>query len=132
DLRICDITDDSRTALPGSLFIARRGLSVDGRAFVADAIGAGAVAVLTDDPSLAAPGAAMVVAPDLPRAAARIAERFFGAPSRRLRLVGVTGTNGKTTVTWLIRDMLRRLGVGAERGGGAVGGCGLMGTIEVD
>jgi UDP-N-acetylmuramoyl-L-alanyl-D-glutamate--2,6-diaminopimelate ligase len=122
DLRVCDITDDSRTALPGSLFIARRGLSVDGRAFVADAIAAGAVAILTDDPSLAAPGAAMVVAQDLPLAAARIAERFYANPSRRLRLIGVTGANGKTTVTWLIREMLRRLHVP----------CGLMGTIEVD
>ncbi|MFG0283766.1 MAG: UDP-N-acetylmuramoyl-L-alanyl-D-glutamate--2,6-diaminopimelate ligase [Phycisphaerales bacterium JB039] len=121
-VRICDITDDSRTALPGSLFIARRGLTVDGRAFVADAIAAGAVAVLTDDPSLAAPGAQVVYAQDLPRAAAVMAETFYGNPSRRLRLIGVTGTNGKTTTTWLIRALLRRLGIG----------CGLMGTIEVD
>ncbi len=121
-LRVCDITDDSRTALPGSLFIARRGLTVDGRAFVADAVRSGAVAVLTDDPSLAAPGAQMVLADDLPRAAATIAETFYGNPSSRLQLIGVTGTNGKTTVTWLIRAMLRRLGVR----------CGLMGTIEVD
>ncbi len=55
DARVCDITEDSRTVMPGSLFVARRGLKTDGRAFAASALRAGAVAVLTDDVSLNLP-----------------------------------------------------------------------------
>src|SRR4051812_19719003 len=88
--RICDITDDSRTVMPGSLFIARRGTSEDGRRFVGAAAQAGAVAVLTDDPGLtiASHGPVeLVVAGDVAAVGARVAERFYGNPSTRLRLV---------------------------------------------
>jgi UDP-N-acetylmuramoyl-L-alanyl-D-glutamate--2,6-diaminopimelate ligase len=123
-VRICDLTEDSRTVLPGSMFVARAGSTVDGRAFVADALRAGATAILTDDASAcAAEGSATVVAaPDLPLATALIAERFYGHPASRLRTVGVTGTNGKTTVTWLTWRLLNECGVRA----------GLVGTVFVD
>lgn len=121
-VRVCDITDDSRTAQPGSLFIARRGTKSDGRRFVEDAVRAGAVAVLTDDETLSAGGAAVVVAADVPRTAARMAERFYGDPSSKLTLIGVTGTNGKTTIAHLVHQILNGAG---ER-------CGLIGTVEVD
>ena len=88
-LRICDITDDSRTVVPGSLFIARAGTRDDGRKFVPDAVRAGAVAILTDR-GLDAPvrGATVVVSGDVPRAAALMAERFYGSPTSKLDVVG--------------------------------------------
>jgi UDP-N-acetylmuramoyl-L-alanyl-D-glutamate--2,6-diaminopimelate ligase len=124
-IRICDITDDSRTVLPGSLFIARSGTKTDGKKFVGDAIAAGAVAVLTDDPALALPRGAtapVVVAANLPAVAAAMAERFYGSPSIKLTLIGVTGTNGKTTTAHLIHQVLN--GCGRR--------CGLIGTVVID
>lgn len=128
-VRICDITEDSRTVQPGSLFVARRGEKNDGRQFVPAAAAAGAVAILTDDPALAAPKAptghapiAMLHTTDLPLATAQIAERFYGDPSRRLAVLGITGTNGKTTTTFLIHQVLNALGIR----------CGLMGTVIID
>ncbi len=132
DVRICDVTEDSRTIVPGSLYIARQGGRSDGRAFAAQAVAAGAVAVLSDDepiePIESVEGnrgigqITWVVADDVLRATAVVAERFFGEPSRDLKLIGVTGTNGKTTVSWLIQRMLRAAGVP----------CGLIGTVVVD
>lgn len=124
-VRICDVTEDSRTAMPGSLFVARSGLRSDGRAFVAEAVRAGAVAVLTDDPNLAVPSGntvALVRCEDARLASALIAERFFGSASRSLGLIGVTGTNGKSTTTFLIWKMMNAVG---QR-------TGLVGTVIVD
>lgn len=123
-VRICDLTEDSRTVLPGSMFVARAGTRTDGRALAGEAVRLGASAILTDDASACADvgSATIVVAPDLPLAAALIAERFHGHPASRLRCVGVTGTNGKTTVTWLTWRVLNESGVRA----------GLVGTVMVD
>ncbi|MCW5765153.1 MAG: UDP-N-acetylmuramoyl-L-alanyl-D-glutamate--2,6-diaminopimelate ligase [Phycisphaeraceae bacterium] len=125
-VRVCDITEDSRTVMPGSLFVARLGARTDGRVHIPAAVRAGAVAVLCDRPAPASlvlpPGVALLTADDVPLAAARLAERFYGNPSRRLGCVGVTGTNGKTTITWLIHQLLNH---GALR-------CGLIGTVIVD
>lgn len=122
-VRVCDLTEDSRTVLPGSLFVARRGERADGRRFIDDAVGAGAVVILTDHPDVAAGrGATVLVAGDLAGASAFIAERFYGGPSSRLTLIGVTGTNGKTTTSYLIHRILNDAGVR----------CGLMGTVIVD
>jgi UDP-N-acetylmuramoyl-L-alanyl-D-glutamate--2,6-diaminopimelate ligase len=128
DVRICDLTEDSRTALPGSLFIARAGSKADGKTFVASAVAAGAVAVLTDDPGLVMPtdraGSPVIVllTTDINLATAALAERFFGQPSDTLTLLGVTGTNGKTTTTYLMHQMLNLLGIRA----------GLIGTVLID
>ena len=120
-VRICDITDDSRTVVPGSLFIARAGTKVDGRKFIPDALAAGAVAVLTDDPGVSiAPRTTLVLADDVPIISAQIAERFYGSPSSKLDLIGVTGTNGKTTTAHLIHQILNGTGVR----------CGLIGTVD--
>jgi len=124
-VRVCDITDDSRTIVPGSLFIARRGGSLDGRTFAAEAIRAGAVAVLSDGDPLApedAAGAVWLVSDEVARESAIVAERFYGKPSGALKVVGVTGTNGKTTVSWLVHSLLKRAGIS----------CGLVGTVLVD
>lgn len=120
--RICDITEDSRTVVPGSLFVARAGLKADGRTFAVDAAHAGAAAVLSDDPTMAIPGVATIVAKDVAFAAAAIAERFYGKPSDKLDVIAVTGTNGKTTTTWLVWQLLNAVG---HR-------CGLIGTVVID
>jgi UDP-N-acetylmuramoyl-L-alanyl-D-glutamate--2,6-diaminopimelate ligase len=122
---IADITDDSRSVVPGSLFVARRGVRQDARRFIADAVRAGAAAVLAEpgegfDPaSISVP---VVLVDDAQRAGAVAAERFYGNPSKALRLVGVTGTNGKTSVTTLIHQILNHAGIG----------CGLVGTVLTD
>ncbi len=124
-VRVCDVTDDSRTVVPGSLFVARRGLASDGRGFIPEAVASGAVAVLTDAPPAGggeAGGVPVVVARDIAAAAAAIAERFYGNPTGRLTLVGVTGTNGKTTTAHLVHQALNDAGVR----------CGLIGTVVVD
>ncbi len=127
-VRVCDLTDDSRTVVPGSLFIARKGTKADGRLFVNDALAAGAVAILTDDPGLRLPepaAAALLVATDPPglaQTAARMAERFYGDPTGGLTLIGITGTKGKTTTAHLIHQVLNAAGTR----------CGLIGTVVVD
>lgn len=130
-VRVCDVTEDSRTAVPGSLFVARRGLTHDGRAHAAAAVECGAVAVLTDDPEIdlgemagrgVGPKPCVIVPEDVSLAAAKIAERFYGDPSSKLTLVAITGTNGKTTVAHLVHQILNHAGVR----------CGLVGTVEVD
>ncbi|MFO0830898.1 MAG: UDP-N-acetylmuramoyl-L-alanyl-D-glutamate--2,6-diaminopimelate ligase [Phycisphaerales bacterium] len=123
-LRICDINEDSRTVVPGSLFIARSGTKSDGKQFANDAVKAGAVAVLTDDDALRleSPRTPVLVAQDVQLATALLAERFYGNPSSLMHLVGVTGTNGKTTTTSLVWQLLNDAGTR----------CGLIGTVVVD
>jgi UDP-N-acetylmuramoyl-L-alanyl-D-glutamate--2,6-diaminopimelate ligase len=114
---------DSRRVTPGDLFVALRGESHDGHAFLDQALGLGAAALAVETlPESVEPGEAAVVEfSDTRRALAPLACRFFGAPARELRLVGVTGTNGKTSVTYLIESMLRAAGCRP----------GLIGTVEI-
>jgi UDP-N-acetylmuramoyl-L-alanyl-D-glutamate--2,6-diaminopimelate ligase len=122
-VRVCDLTEDSRTIFPGSMFVARRGLCADGRAFVDEAARAGACAVLTDDEAVSCPdGVALCVCEDVALTSAEVAERFYGSPGSQLALIGVTGTNGKTTIAHLVHRMLNRCGIR----------CGLIGTVVVD
>jgi UDP-N-acetylmuramoyl-L-alanyl-D-glutamate--2,6-diaminopimelate ligase len=123
-VRICDITEDSRTAVPGSLFVARSGLKADGRAYVASAIEAGAVAILTspDTPADAAWNIPVIRAADVPAVTGLIAERFHGNPSSKLNVIAVTGTNGKSTISYLVWKILNQ----------AKARCGLIGTVITD
>jgi UDP-N-acetylmuramoyl-L-alanyl-D-glutamate--2,6-diaminopimelate ligase len=129
-LEVVAVADDSRTVRPGTLFVARPGATADGRQFVADAVRRGAVAVLHagQDPCAGLDGAAAVVrihvpdGTDLSRLAGALADRLNGAPSARLRLAGITGTNGKTTMAFLVQQFVRAAG----------GRCGLIGTVTVD
>lgn len=124
-VRIGDITEDSRTAVPGSLFVARRGRSADGRAFVRQAAESGAAAILTDrdtDPDTLPGRLPVVVCDDVPLMTALLAERLYDHPGRRLLLVGVTGTNGKSTVTSIVHQLLNRAGLR----------CGMISTVDVD
>ena len=101
---ISDITDDSRAARDGALFVAVRGTERDGHDYLSAAAGAGAVAAIVQDASATTLPA--LVVNDGRRAAAVAAAAFFGWPARELQLVGVTGTNGKTTTVNMIRHLL--------------------------
>jgi len=118
---VSSIAHDSRRVRPGAIFVAVRGERVDGHAFVDDAVRAGAAAVVVDEAYAGdhAPvgGAATVVVADSRLALSRLAAAFFDFPTRSLRVVGVTGTNGKTTTTHLIAAILEAGGISA----GAIG-----------
>jgi UDP-N-acetylmuramoyl-L-alanyl-D-glutamate--2,6-diaminopimelate ligase len=109
DVPIEDIVFDSRKVKPGSLFVTLHGTQQDGNRFVRDAVGAGARAVLSEERVDARPATAIVV-PDALKALARIAVRFWDDPSRKLLAVGITGTNGKTTVSYMIESIFRAAG----------------------
>ena len=96
-----DVTCDSRRVSRGSVFIATRGERFDGHDFVPAAVAAGAAAAIVEQPVPEA-GIPFAVVPDARRAAGPVAAAFHGYPSKAMRLVGVTGTNGKTTVAWLL------------------------------
>ncbi len=116
---IRQVTDDSRAARPGTLFVAVKGSRFDGHRFVAQAAASGAAAVLTEEEIQLPPGVAKLRVAQTRPLLGPLAHAFFGFPSRRLRLVGITGTNGKTTVAWLVQYLLESAGIG----------CGLLGTI---
>ena len=108
DPEIAALCHDSRQVVPGALFVAVEGFSMDGHRFVPDAIARGAVAVVCGEPVEAE---AVVIRVDDPRMAlASLAVDFYGRPAERMTLVGVTGTSGKTTVTYLIESILEKAG----------------------
>lgn len=98
------VTDDSRTVAPGSLFIAVKGSERDGHAFLAGAAGAGAIAAMVENAS--ATSLPAIVVRDGRRAAAAAAAAAYNWPTRSLQIVGVTGTNGKTTTVNMLRHLL--------------------------
>ena len=105
------ITIDSREVKPGTLFICLRGLTVDGHTFINSAAEAGATAVLVEDVCDNYPAHLTVIrVSNTRRAMAYIAANFYDNPAKKLRLIGVTGTNGKTTTTYFIEEILRKLG----------------------
>ncbi len=117
------ITYDSRKVAPGDLFVALRGSVADGHDYLERAVHLGAVALLVEEaPATDVLGSAVaVVVPDSRRAMSRIAPRFYGDPAHEMTLVGVTGTNGKTSTTYLVESILQRARMRT----------GLIGTVEV-
>ena len=102
---------DSRKVVPGTLFFATRGTQTDGHAYIPAAVAAGAAAVVCEElPAERPAGVTFVQVPDSTVALGQVASAFYGHTSRRLKLVGVTGTNGKTTTATLLYRMFRRLG----------------------
>jgi UDP-N-acetylmuramoyl-L-alanyl-D-glutamate--2,6-diaminopimelate ligase len=97
---------DSRTIRPGMLYIAIRGSQADGHRFVGDAVGRGAKAIVVEAPQQA--GVPEIVVRDSHRAALILGSAWYGHPARAITLIGVTGTNGKTTTTGLIRHLFNR------------------------
>jgi UDP-N-acetylmuramoyl-L-alanyl-D-glutamate--2,6-diaminopimelate ligase len=126
DVAIGGVEYDSRRVQPGSLFVAMRGETTDGNRYIEQAVARGAVAVVTDsaaayDATANGPlDVALAEAPHGRRALATIAANVFGHPERKIRLSGVTGTNGKTTTTYLLEQLLRDAGRSTA----------LIGTIE--
>jgi UDP-N-acetylmuramoyl-L-alanyl-D-glutamate--2,6-diaminopimelate ligase len=108
DPEVRGLAADSRQVAPGDLFVARRGVKVDAAAFVADAVRKGAVAIVSETP-LEAPVPCLVV-PDANDALGRLADRLRREPSRDVAVTGVTGTNGKTTTTFLTHWFLEAAG----------------------
>lgn len=113
------VSCDSRTVTPGDVFVAISGAEADGHCFVAEAMEKGAVCVVCEHPL--ACGVPHAVVPSARQALAAVSANWYGHPARELTVVGVSGTNGKTTVTHLIRDILE------EKLGTKVG---LIGTIR--
>lgn len=107
------ISCDSKEAKKNFIFVAIKGTCLDGHDFITEAAGRGASVVVAEKgssvPALP-PGIDMVVVPDSRRALAELAAEFYGHPSRKIKTIGVTGTNGKTTVTYLIEAILAEAG----------------------
>ncbi len=126
EIEVSDVIDDSRLCSPGCLFIARKGTVEDGATFIQDAIAAGAVAILCTDEKTLPPNLpskiTILISDDIPLTTALLAEAFHGHPSKALTLIGVTGTNGKTTTAHLIQQIFRKSGIPT----------GLIGTIHID
>jgi UDP-N-acetylmuramoyl-L-alanyl-D-glutamate--2,6-diaminopimelate ligase len=116
DITVLDVDQDSRSVAPGALFAARHGGKTDGLRYAEDAARRGAVAVMVDAgavvPALPCP---VLRVRDVARALPFAAEAVHGYPSHALELVGITGTNGKTTTTWLVQRALEELGVRCAR-----------------
>ena len=119
---IAGLAYDSRAVRPGFLFCALPGEKTDGGLYAEEAVRRGAVAVLHQNGLRPPRGVADVAAPDARAAMADLAAEFYGRPSAALPIVGVTGTNGKTTTTYMIREILRAAGRD----------CGLIGTIQYE
>lgn len=123
DQEISSISCDSRKCLPGGLFIAVRGYDSDGHGYIRKAVENGAVAVAYQDssytPLISELGVTGYLLEDTRYAMALMADNFYSHPSRRINLVGVTGTNGKTTIATLLYRVFTKMGYG----------CGLLSTI---
>ena len=120
DLAVTAVAYDSRAAAPGSVFVAMQGERADGASFAGQAVARGAIAVVSAGEAPSTCAAPWIRVPDDRLALAALSAAFYGHPSRALRVIGITGTNGKTTCAYLVREMFEAAGVP----------CGLMGTVQ--
>jgi UDP-N-acetylmuramoyl-L-alanyl-D-glutamate--2,6-diaminopimelate ligase len=120
DINVSAVTSDSRSVIPGALFVAVRGTHTDGHEYIDKAVESGAVAVICEKlPQKESCGVTYIVVADASIALGQAASAFYGNPSSRLRLTGVTGTNGKTTIATLLYNMFEAMGYK----------CGLFSTV---
>ncbi|MCI0832971.1 MAG: UDP-N-acetylmuramoyl-L-alanyl-D-glutamate--2,6-diaminopimelate ligase, partial [Chloroflexi bacterium] len=133
EVEVTAIEQDSRQSRPGSLFVAVPGLTVDGHAYLARALDAGAQAVAVQEdrealwrPLIEGGGADLLVLPDTRRGLAQLAAAFHGYPAKRLKVIGVTGTDGKTSLCHLLAHVFNTVG----QPDGFVGRAGLISTVE--
>ena len=122
DINVQAVCSDSRQVTPGSLFVALRGVKEEGVRYIPDAVGKGARVIVTESAEWPAGVAVPCVlrVPDARRCLQKLVWRFYGKDCQGLRIIGVTGTNGKTTVTFLVESILNEAG---KR-------CGVVGTIN--
>lgn len=120
DVEVRSVTEDSRKVTPGALFVARVGTKADGGKFLSDAAAKGAVAAISVGEVTPSPLPTAKTAD--PAATSKLAQALAGKPSRKMKVLGVTGTNGKTTTTYLLRHVLAKVGTK----------CGMIGTVEID
>ena len=120
NIDITGVNIDSRKIKPGHLFVAMKGTQVDGHQFIPKALDLGAVAILCEDlPEEQREGVTYIQVASTEDAVGKVATVFYGNPTEKLKLVGVTGTNGKTTIATLLYNMFRKLGYK----------CGLLSTV---
>ena len=120
NIDITGVNIDSRKIKPGHLFVAMKGTQVDGHQFIPKALDLGAVAILCEDlPEEQKEGVTYIQVASTEDAVGKVATVFYGNPTEKLKLVGVTGTNGKTTIATLLYNMFRKLGYK----------CGLLSTV---
>jgi len=117
---VASIADDSRRVEPGACFVAMSGLRQDARRFVPEAVRRGATLIVTEGAPLPDVAVAQVLVPSARESLARLADAYYGRPSRELVLVGITGTNGKTTTSYLVEALLRARGLAT----------GVIGTVQ--
>ncbi len=111
DVDINSIEIDSRKCVPGTAFVALRGTQTDGHAYIDKAIALGATCIVCETlPELLAPGVAYAVYENTGDVVGTLATTFYGNPTKRMKLVGVTGTNGKTTIATTLYNVMRRMG----------------------
>lgn len=118
DATVSDLCYDSRQIQKGSLFFAIKGVHADGHQFLADVRAKGAVAAIVQ--AKQADSLPQIVVPSVIAAMSKLSAAFFDHPSKKLPVIGITGTNGKTTTTYLIEDLLKTAGKT----------CGVMGTVN--
>lgn len=116
---VTDIVYDSRQVRPGALFVCWKGAKSDGHAFAPEAVAKGARALLCERPITELPNVPQLVVPNVRKVLGELASAFHGHPSQSLTLIGVTGTNGKTTSTFLLHAIFQQ----------AYGAAGLIGTL---
>ena len=122
EILITGIEHDSRKITAGNLFVCMEGAHFDGHNFINSAVEAGAVAILTTRENInLPPNVSALVVPDMLKTLAVIVPYFYDFPAKKMRVIGITGTNGKTTTTYLIREILTRAGFKV----------GLIGTIQM-
>jgi UDP-N-acetylmuramoyl-L-alanyl-D-glutamate--2,6-diaminopimelate ligase len=122
DREITGIAYDSRRVTPGMVFVAMRGQNVDGHEFINSAIDRGAAAIICETNGFSSPRATKIKVADAREALALVARAFYGRPADKLKVIGVTGTNGKTTVAFMIKQILETAGIRT----------GLIGTVRYE
>lgn len=120
DIEVTELVNDSRKAGPGCVFVCISGAVSDGHSYVEDVTAKGAVAVIVERPVEAPEGVTVIHVDDTRYALALMSAAYFGYPAEKLKVIGITGTKGKTTTTYMVKSILE--GVGHK--------VGLIGTIE--
>jgi UDP-N-acetylmuramoyl-L-alanyl-D-glutamate--2,6-diaminopimelate ligase len=120
ETEIEDIAYHHEKVCPGALFVAIKGHATDGHKYINEACAKGAAAIVSEGETTVPKGVASVIVPDCRAALAKMSARIFEEPSKKMRLVGITGTNGKTTITYILEAIFKEAGMVP----------GVIGTVE--